>query len=83
MYGAIRPRSKRVVDAYESGKGFKNIFKTFEMNPPFGLTDSTEALTMAALEQASCTRSIEVGAYHSRQDSRAGCAKIPLRLVSV
>ena len=35
-----------------------------------GLTDSTEALILAAQEQALGTRLIEAGVYHTRQDPR-------------
>ena len=35
-----------------------------------GLTDSTEALILAAQKHALGTRSIEAGVYHTRQDSR-------------
>ncbi|KAF7640632.1 hypothetical protein LDENG_00028300 [Lucifuga dentata] len=45
-----------------------DITKSYQWLEKAGLKDSTEALIMAAQEQALRTRSIEAGVYHSRQD---------------
>ncbi|TWW62315.1 hypothetical protein D4764_04G0009620 [Takifugu flavidus] len=44
--------------------------KTYQWLEKAGLKDSTEALLMAAQEQALSTRAIEARVYHTRQDPR-------------
>ncbi|CAK6977960.1 zinc-binding domain-containing protein%2C partial [Scomber scombrus] len=52
-----------------------DINKSSQWLEKAGLRDSTEALIMAAQEQALSTRSIEAGVYHSRQDPRCRLCK--------
>ena len=52
-----------------------DIKKSYQWLEKAGLKDSTEALIMAAQEQALSTRSIEAGNYHTRQDSRCRLCK--------
>ena len=52
-----------------------DIKKSYQWLEKAGLKDSTEALIMAAQEQALSTRSIEVGIYHTRQDPRCRLCK--------
>lgn len=52
-----------------------DIEKTYQWLEKAGLKDSTEALIMAAQEQALNTRSIEAGVYHTRQDPRCRLCK--------
>ncbi|TWW69211.1 hypothetical protein D4764_18G0000170 [Takifugu flavidus] len=47
-----------------------DIEKTYQWVTKAGLKDSTEALLMAAQEQALSTRAIEARVYHTRQDPR-------------
>ncbi|CAJ0940348.1 unnamed protein product [Ranitomeya imitator] len=47
-----------------------NKEKSYQWLEKTGLRDSTEALIIAAQEQALSTRSIEAGIYHTRQDPR-------------
>ncbi|TWW67382.1 hypothetical protein D4764_02G0004230 [Takifugu flavidus] len=47
-----------------------DIEKTYQWLTKAGLKDSTEALIMAAQEQALSTRAIEARVYHTRQDPR-------------
>ncbi|XP_068176488.1 uncharacterized protein [Antennarius striatus] len=51
------------------------IKKTYQWLNKAGLTDSTEALIMAAQEQALSTRAIEANIYHSRSDPRCRLCK--------
>ncbi|KAF7652027.1 hypothetical protein LDENG_00102410 [Lucifuga dentata] len=53
---------------YQQIEGVADIMKSYQWLEKAGLKDSTEALIMAAQEQALSTRSIEAGVYHSRQD---------------
>ena len=48
-----------------------DIDKTYHWLEMAGLRDSTEALIMAAQEQALNTRSIEAGVDHTRQETAA------------
>ncbi|XP_078030986.1 uncharacterized protein LOC144466922 [Epinephelus lanceolatus] len=48
--------------------GVADIKKTYQWLENAGLTDSTEALIIAAQEQAQSTRAIEARVYHSRSD---------------
>ena len=52
-----------------------DIRKSYQWLEKAGLTDSTEALILAAQEQALGTRSIEAGVYHTRQDPRCRLCK--------
>ena len=52
-----------------------DIVKTYQWLEKAALKDSTEALIMAAQEQALNTRSIEARIYHSRQDPRCRLCK--------
>ncbi len=52
-----------------------DIKKSYQWLEKAGLKDSTEALIMAAQEQALSTRSIEAGVYHTRQDPRCRLCK--------
>ena len=52
-----------------------DIQKSYQWLDKAGLKDSTEALIMAAQEQALSTRSIEAGVYHTRQDPRCRLCK--------
>ncbi|XP_076610522.1 uncharacterized protein LOC143335176 [Chaetodon auriga] len=52
-----------------------DITKTYQWLEKAGLNDSTEALIIAAQEQALNTRSIEAGIYHSRQNPRCRLCK--------
>ena len=47
-----------------------DIRKSYQWLEKAGLTDSTEALILAAQEAELCTRLIEAGVYHTRQDPR-------------
>ncbi|TWW69263.1 hypothetical protein D4764_18G0000690 [Takifugu flavidus] len=59
-----------VVCTTEKIKEVADIEKTYQWLEKAGLKDSTEALLMAAQEQALNTRAIEARVYHSRQDHR-------------
>ena len=52
-----------------------DIRKSYQWLEKAGLADSTEALILAAQEQALGTRSIEAGVYHTRQDPRCRLCK--------
>ena len=52
-----------------------DIRKSYQWLEKAGLTDSTEALILAAQEQAPGTRWIEAGVYHTRQDIRCRLCK--------
>ena len=52
-----------------------DIRKYYQWLKKAGLTDSTEALILAAQEQALGTRSIEAGVYHTRQEPRCRLCK--------
>uniref|UniRef100_A0A7N8XHF5 Reverse transcriptase domain-containing protein n=1 Tax=Mastacembelus armatus TaxID=205130 RepID=A0A7N8XHF5_9TELE len=52
-----------------------DIEKSYRWLEKAGLKDSTEALIVAAQEQALSTRSIEAGIYHTRQDPRCRLCK--------
>ena len=52
-----------------------DIAKTYKWLEKAALKDSTEALIMAAQEQALNTRSIEARIYHNRQDPRCRLRK--------
>ena len=52
-----------------------DIEKSYQWLEKADLKDSTEALIMAAQEQALSTRSIEAGFYHTRQDPRCRLCK--------
>ena len=58
-----------------------DINKSFQWLEKAGLKDSTEALIVAAQEQALSTRSIEAGVYRSRQDPRRKLGKDALEAV--
>ena len=51
-------------------KEVSDMEKTYQWMEKAGLKDSTEALLMAAQEQALNTRAIEAGVYHTRPDPR-------------
>ncbi|TWW69252.1 hypothetical protein D4764_18G0000580 [Takifugu flavidus] len=57
-----------------------DIEKTYQWLEKAGLKDSTEALLMAAQEQALNTRSIEARVDHTRQDPRNICTKYGLEV---
>ncbi|TWW77408.1 Cytoplasmic dynein 2 heavy chain 1 [Takifugu flavidus] len=54
-----------------------DIEKTYQWLTKAGLKDSTEALIMAAQEQALSTRAIEARVYHTRQDPRCRLWRCP------
>ena len=62
-------------------EGVADIEKSYQWLDKAGLTDSTEALIMAAQEQAVSTRSIEAGVYHTRQDSRCKLCRDALETI--
>ena len=51
-------------------EGMTDIGRTYQWLAKAGMKDSTEALIMAAQEQALNTRFIESGVHHTRQDPR-------------
>ncbi|TWW77705.1 hypothetical protein D4764_12G0010950 [Takifugu flavidus] len=57
-----------------------DIEKTYQWLTKAGLKDSTEALIMAAQEQALSTRAIEARVYHTRQDPRNICTEYGLEV---
>ena len=56
-------------------EGAADVEKSYQWLGKAGLRDSTEALIMAAQEQALSIRSIEVGIYHTSEDSRCWLSK--------
>ena len=59
---------RQIVEVADIGKSYQWLEKA-------GLTDSTDALILAAHEQALGTRWIEAGVYHTRQDPRCRLCK--------
>ncbi|TWW62748.1 hypothetical protein D4764_04G0013950 [Takifugu flavidus] len=68
MHGMYHQQIEEVAD----------IEKTYQWLTKAGLKDSTEALIMAAQEQALSTRAIEARVYHTRPDPRCRlCGDVP------
>ena len=65
-----------------TGEEVADIKESYQWLEKAGLKDSTQALIMAAQEQALSTRSIEEGSTTPDRTPEAGCAKTLLRQFS-
>ena len=66
---------------YHQTEEVADIRKTYQWLEKAGLKDSTDALIIAAQEQALNTRSMEAGVYHARLDPRCRLSKYALETV--